>query len=112
MCGGQVVEDIDQYNRVHEMLSILGNRFNRDMDDISSVQGRWDGIEATRHQRHDTFTKANTQTRGYTKGIKSVGGKRILITKLAFVLLHQPKKMDPIALYSPERRVGVRGSSH
>ena len=23
MCGGTVVEDIDQYNRVHEMLSIL-----------------------------------------------------------------------------------------
>ena len=42
LCGGTVVEDIDQYNRVHEMLSILSGRHNRDMDDASSVSQRWD----------------------------------------------------------------------
>ena len=26
MCGGTVVEDIDQYNRVHEMLSVLSGK--------------------------------------------------------------------------------------
>ena len=40
MCGGTVVEDIDQYNRVHEMLSVLSGKFNRDMDDVSSVSKR------------------------------------------------------------------------
>ena len=45
LCGGTVVEDIDQYNRVHEMLSILSGRHNRDMDDASSVSQRWDSEE-------------------------------------------------------------------
>ena len=45
LCGGTVVEDIDQYNRVHEMLSILSGRHNRDMDDASSVPQRWDSEE-------------------------------------------------------------------
>ena len=45
MCGGTVVEDIDQYNRVHEMLSVLSGKFNRDMDDVSSVSKRWDSDE-------------------------------------------------------------------
>ena len=35
MCGGTVVEDIDQYNRVHEMLSILTGDKARDMDGVS-----------------------------------------------------------------------------
>ena len=45
MCGGTVVEDIDQYNRVHEMLSVLSGTHNRDMDDVSSVCKRWDSDE-------------------------------------------------------------------
>ena len=40
-----MVEDIDQYNRVHEMLSVLSGKFNRDMDDVSSVNKRWDSDE-------------------------------------------------------------------
>ena len=45
MCGGTVVEDIDQYNRVHEMLSVLSGTHNRDMDDTSSMSKRWDSEE-------------------------------------------------------------------
>ena len=45
MCGGTVVEDIDQYNRVHEMLSVLSGKNNRDMDDVSSMSKRWDCYE-------------------------------------------------------------------
>ena len=45
MCGGTVVEDIDQYNRVHEKLIVLSGKFNRDMDDVSSVSKRWDSDE-------------------------------------------------------------------
>ena len=45
MCGGTVVEDIDQYNRVHEMLSVLSGKLNRDMDDVSSMSKRWDSDE-------------------------------------------------------------------
>ena len=37
LCGGQIVEDIDQYNRIHEMLGILSSSNNRDMDDISGT---------------------------------------------------------------------------
>ena len=82
LCGGQVVEDIDQYNRVHEMLSILGNRENRDMDDIAGVQGRIDNIECTRHMRAGTFIKTNVVGGGLIKGIKGNGGKKSLARNL------------------------------
>ncbi len=42
MCGGTVVEDIDQYNRVHEMMSVLSGKNNRDMDDVIGIRNRWD----------------------------------------------------------------------
>ena len=29
LCGGQVIEDIDNYNRVHEMLRILRERLRK-----------------------------------------------------------------------------------
>ena len=42
LCGGTVVEDIDQYNRIHEMFHILTNRHNRDLDDVQAFEQRWD----------------------------------------------------------------------
>ena len=42
ICGGTVVEDIDQYNRVHEMFSVLSGGNNRNMDDVSGAMNRWD----------------------------------------------------------------------
>ena len=45
LCGGTVVEDIDQYGRVHEMLSVLNGDKARDMDGVSGVNMRWDSDE-------------------------------------------------------------------
>ena len=42
MCGGTIVEDIDQYNRIHEMFHIMTNRHNRDLDDVTGFESRWD----------------------------------------------------------------------
>ena len=42
LCGGTIVEDIDQYNRIHEMFHILTNRHNRDLDDVTGFEMRWD----------------------------------------------------------------------
>ena len=58
------------------MLSILGNKDNRDMDDIAGVQGRMDNIECTRHMRAGSFIKTNVVGGGLIKGIKGNGGKK------------------------------------
>ena len=42
LCGGTIVEDIDQYNRIHEMFHIMTNRHNRDLDDVTGFEMRWD----------------------------------------------------------------------
>ena len=59
MCGGTVVEDIDQYNRVHEMLSVLSGKNNRDMDDVSSMSKRWDSDEVYDAVRKNLLSAAN-----------------------------------------------------
>ena len=35
-------EDIDQYNRIHDMFHIMTNRHNRDLDDVTGFEMRWD----------------------------------------------------------------------
>ena len=42
MVGGAIVDDIDYYNRVHEMLHILTSTNNRDNDDVEGFGDRWD----------------------------------------------------------------------
>ena len=42
VCGGQIVEDIDDYNRVCEMFNILQSKNVRANDEIEGT-GRWDG---------------------------------------------------------------------
>jgi len=42
VCNGQIVEDIDDYNRVCEMFNVLQSSSVRNNDEIESVQ-RWDG---------------------------------------------------------------------
>jgi hypothetical protein len=59
MCGGTVVEDIDQYNRVHEMLGILSGKLNRDMDDVSSNSKRWDSDEIYNVISNDLLNATN-----------------------------------------------------
>ena len=61
MCGGTVVEDIDQYNRVHEMLSVLSGKLNRDMDDVSSMSKRWDSDEVYDAVRKNLLSAANNE---------------------------------------------------
>ena len=61
MRGGTVVEDIDQYNRVHEMLSVLSGKYNRDMDDVSSMSKRWDSDEVFEAVRHKLLSAANNE---------------------------------------------------
>ena len=42
MYQGALVEDINAYNRTHEMMSILTSKINRDNDDVSGFGKRWD----------------------------------------------------------------------
>ena len=42
MYQGALVEDINAYNRTHEMMSILTSKINRDNDDVSGFGRRWD----------------------------------------------------------------------
>jgi hypothetical protein len=45
LVGGAIVDDVDYYNRVHEMLHILTSKANRDNDSIEGFGGRWDDDE-------------------------------------------------------------------
>ena len=42
LVGGAIVDDIDYYNRVREMLHILTNTANRDNDSLEGFGARWD----------------------------------------------------------------------
>ena len=42
LVGGAIVDDVDHYNRVHEMLHILTSNANRDNDDVEGFGYRWD----------------------------------------------------------------------
>ena len=51
LCGGQIIEDIDNYNRTHEMISMMYSDERRDNDDIEGFEQRikdpeFDGIDA------------------------------------------------------------------
>ena len=45
LVGGAIVDDIDYYNRVHEMLHILTSEANRDNDELEGFGSRWDNDE-------------------------------------------------------------------
>ena len=45
LVGGAIIDDIDYYNRVHEMMHILTSKANRDNDDIEGFNTRWDADE-------------------------------------------------------------------
>ena len=42
LIGGSIVDDVDYYSRVHEMLHILTSKTNRDNDEIEGFGYRWD----------------------------------------------------------------------
>ena len=45
LVGGAIVDDVDCYNRVHEMLHILTSEANRDNDELEGFGPRWDNDE-------------------------------------------------------------------
>ena len=42
LIGGALVDDIDYYNRVHELMSILSSENNRANEEVESFGPRWD----------------------------------------------------------------------
>ncbi len=42
LCQGQIVEDIDNFNRIQEMFSIFTSKHNRDNDDLTNFGFRYD----------------------------------------------------------------------
>ena len=79
LVGGAIIDDVDYYNRVHEMLHILTSNHNRDNDDIEGFGQRWDSEEA--YGSWDA-TKVS--------GIPG-GSSRTVSFKPLFGILNQPK---------------------
>jgi len=53
MVGGTLIDDIDYYNRVHEMMHILTSKNNRDNDEIEGFDARWDSDKWYRNYTAD-----------------------------------------------------------
>jgi hypothetical protein len=51
LIGGALIDDIDYYNRVHEMMHICTTNNNRDNDDAEGFGYRWDSFDV-----YNTFT--------------------------------------------------------
>jgi hypothetical protein len=81
LCGGQVVEDIDNYNRVHEMFSTLTASDFRVNVDAEAFGKHWN---IRKKQRETVYTKDNY------KGIKGNQSQTVLFKPLSG-LLNQPK---------------------
>ena len=45
MAGGQLIEDIDYYNRVHEMMEILSASDSRNNEDVEGFGERWNEMD-------------------------------------------------------------------
>jgi hypothetical protein len=82
LVGGAILDDVDYYNRVHEMLHILTSKNNRDNDEIEGFGNRW-----------DSDTLYNKWTNALVGGIKggSTGNARTVSFKPLFGILNQPK---------------------
>ena len=78
MVGGAIPDDIDYYNRVHEMVHILTSKNNRDNDDIEGFGQRWDD------DNYGTWTTAKY-------GGIAAGASRTVSFKPLFGLFNQPK---------------------
>ena len=83
LVGGAIVDDIDYYNRVHEMLHILTSKGKRDNDSIEGFGARWDD---------DTLYGKWATDDGRTYCSSVLGGSsRSVSFKPLFGLLNQPK---------------------
>ena len=56
LAGGQILEDMDDYNRIHEMFHIMQDPNNRANDDVEGFGARWDSatVDATTYPSIDT----------------------------------------------------------
>ncbi|MGV2432778.1 MAG UNVERIFIED_CONTAM: hypothetical protein LVQ98_05595 [Rickettsiaceae bacterium] len=79
LVGGAIVDDIDYYNRVHEMLHILTSEANRDNDSIEGFGARWDDKASW-----------NAWTTDYGAIVKGNSARAVTFKPL-FGLLNQPK---------------------
>ncbi len=79
LAQGQIIEDIDNYNRTHEMMNIMTSRYNRDNDDIGGFGYRYD----------DENTYGTTTTTTYS-GV-AASGNRVLSFKPLSGLFKQNK---------------------
>ena len=79
LVGGAIVDDVDYYNRVHEMLHILTSKANRDNDSIEGFGARWDDDASW-----------NAWTTDYGASV-SPSSARAVSFKPLFGLLNQPK---------------------
>jgi len=79
LVGGAIIDDVDYYNRVHEMMHILTSTNNRVNDDIEGFGHRWDAP--------DVYGSFNTDFIG---GIPA-NSKRTVSFKPLFGVLNQPK---------------------
>jgi hypothetical protein len=83
LVGGAIVDDIDYYNRVHEMLHILTSKPNRDNDSVEGFGHRWDD---------DVMYKNWTTSTAITQSASIKGGSsRSVSFKPLFGLLNQQK---------------------
>ena len=88
LMGGSICDDIDNYNRNHEMLKILTSEASRNNDDIESWGNRWDS-KLLYPETPGTKTVFNGSVRSFT-GITS-GDARTMSFKPLFGLLNQNK---------------------
>ena len=68
MCGGQIVEDIDNYNRLHEMVHIMKPKERR-INDMVEGWGVYENINTTSEGAEDSpsrLPKGETQTLCFT----------------------------------------------
>jgi hypothetical protein len=79
LVGGAIVDDIDYYNRVHEMLHILTSEANRDNDSIEGFGARWDDKASW-----------NAWTTDYGAIVKGNSARAVSFKPL-FGLINQPK---------------------
>ena len=84
LVGGAIVDDIDYYNRVHEMLHILTSEQNRNNDDIEGFGYRWDSATAW-----GGVNQRNVSTVNYP-GIAGGSSKTVTFKPLSG-LFNQPK---------------------
>ena len=84
--NGAVTDDIDQYNRVHQMLSILTSRANRSNDLVDGFCREWDD----ENSYNGIITTATDAATGYTTSFGR-GASKVVNFKPIFGLLNQNK---------------------